>query len=217
MPRRQSSAFVIPDDGVRPTCGCRRTSADEVCAILLAYVGRSAACESTEPASLTARGARSVGRGPDDALIGVIEEPRHPNGGAAEAPVHKVVPRAPPRSGVPPDSSRFPAWRAGCLCVVADELALVAAWLDPRSTWPSPAARVLIRVAESARVNPVFACGSRVALGRRSSGVAFVRAIERGLLVGRGALTGFRMIVVRRQRDRPAGLDDRLGGGRASR
>ncbi len=88
--------------------------------------------------------------------------------------VHKVVLRPPTRSPVRPHSSRFPAWRTGGLGVVADELALVAARLDPRSTWPSPAARVLIGMAGSARVNAAVACDSRVALGRRMLGVAFV-------------------------------------------
>ena len=37
-----------------------------------------------------------------------------------------------------------PSLAPGGLGVVADEFALVAARLDPRSTWPSPAARVLI-------------------------------------------------------------------------
>jgi hypothetical protein len=45
--------------------------------------------------------------------------------------VHEVVLRPLTRSPVRADSSRFPAWRTGGLGVVADELALVAARLDP--------------------------------------------------------------------------------------
>jgi hypothetical protein len=95
---------------------------------------------------------------------------------------------------------------------------LVEGRLYPTSTWPSPAARVLIGRAESARVNPVSACGSRIALGRRSSGVVFAHAIERGLLVGQGGLAGSRMIVVRPLRDRTGGLVGWLaaGGGRGA-
>ena len=111
------------------------------------------------------------------------------------------------------ESSPFPAWRTGGLGVVTDELALVAARLDPRSTRPSLAARVLICVAQGARVNPVFASGSRVVLGRRLLGVAFVHAIERGLLVGQGALAVSRMIAATPLRDRPVRIDDRLAAG----
>jgi hypothetical protein len=45
--------------------------------------------------------------------------------------VHEVVLRPLTRSPVQADSSRFPAWRTDGLGVVADELALVAARLDP--------------------------------------------------------------------------------------
>jgi hypothetical protein len=109
-----------------------------------------------------------------------------------------------------PDSSRFPARRSGGRGVVVDELALVPAWLDPRSTWPSPAATSLIGLAGDVRVNPTFACEGHVALRCRMSGVPIFHAVQRGLLVGRCSLTVFRMTIVRRLQDRPLGLNDRL-------
>src|ERR1035441_4413435 len=65
-------------------------------------------------------------------------------------------------------------------------------------------------MAGSARVNAAVACNSRVALGRRIFGDGFVLTVERGLIVGRGALAGAWMIVVRRLRDRPAEVGDRF-------
>ena len=120
------------------------------------------------------------------------------DGDDAEASGPRVVKRSPTRSPVRAHSSRLPARPTGGVGVLADEFALVAGGLDRRSTWPSPAARVLIGVAGSVRVNPAFACEGRVALGHRRSGVAFVRTVEGGLLLRGGAVIGSELIEVRR-------------------